>query len=73
MRWEKVKSYDYIVISGNNEEIYSTKKEVNKRVKELTSQGKTGYSAKWDLINDEILEGSQVNFQNWRYKEYEKI
>lgn len=73
MRWEKVKSYDYIVISGNNEEIYSTKKEVNKRVKELTSQGKTGYFAKWDLINDEILEGSQVNFQNWRYKEYEKI
>lgn len=25
-------------------------------------QGKTGYFAKWDLINDEILEGSQVNF-----------
>lgn len=71
MRWEKVKSYDYIVISGNNEEIYSTKKEVNKRVKELTSQGKTGYFAKWDLINDEILEGSQVNFKNWRYKEHE--
>lgn len=40
MRWEKVKSYDYIVISGNNEEIYRTKKEVNKRVKELTSQGR---------------------------------
>lgn len=58
----KVKSYDYIVISGNNEEIYNTKKEVNKRVKELTSQGKTGYFAKWDLINDEILEGSQVGF-----------
>lgn len=38
------------------------KKEVNKRVKELTSQGKTGYFAKWDLINDEILEGSQVDF-----------
>lgn len=57
-----MKSYDYIVISGNNEEIYSTKKEVNKRVKELTSQGKAGYFAKWNLINDEILEGSQVNF-----------
>lgn len=57
-----MKSYDYIVISGNNEEIYSTKKEVNKRVKELTSQGKTGYFAKWDLINVEILEGSQVDF-----------
>lgn len=57
-----MKRYDYIVISGNNEEIYSTKKEVSKRVKELTSQGKTGYFAKWDLINDEILEGSQVDF-----------
>lgn len=57
-----MKRNDYIVISGNNEEIYSTKKEVNKRVKELTSQGKTGYFAKWDLINDEILEGSQVDF-----------
>lgn len=57
-----MKSYDYIVISGNIEEIYSTKKEVNKRVKELAQQGKTGYFAKWDLINDEILEGSQVNF-----------
>ena len=57
-----MKRNDYIVVSGSDEEIYSTKKEVNKRVKELTSQGKTGYFAKWDLINDEILEGSQVDF-----------
>lgn len=57
-----MKSYDYIVISGNNEEIYSTKKEVTKRIKELAQKGKTGYFAKWDLVNDEILEGSQVNF-----------
>ena len=57
-----MKSYDYIVIFDSNEEIYNTKKEVNKRVKELTNQGKTGYFAKWDLINDEILEGSQVDF-----------
>ena len=57
-----MKSYDYIVISGNNEEIYSTKKEVTKRIKELAQQGDAGYFAKWDLINDEILEGSQVSF-----------
>lgn len=57
-----MKRNDYIIVSGSNEEIYSTKKEVNKRVKELTSQGKTGYFVKWDLINDEILEGSQVDF-----------
>ena len=57
-----MKSYDYIVISGNNEEIYSAKKEVTKRIKELAQQGKTGYFAKWDLVNDEILEGSQVSF-----------
>lgn len=57
-----MKNYDYIVIFDNNEEIYSTKKEVEKRIKELASQGKSGYFAKWDLVNDEILEGSQVSF-----------
>lgn len=57
-----MKNHDYIVVFGSNEEIYSTKKEVNKRVKELISQGKSGYFAKWDLVNDEILEGSQVSF-----------
>lgn len=57
-----MKNYDYIIIFGNNEEIYSTKKEVNKRVKELISQGESGYFAKWDLVNDEILEDSQVSF-----------
>lgn len=57
-----MKNYDYIVVFGGNEEIYSTKKEVNKRIKQLISQGESGYFAKWDLVNDEILEGSQVNF-----------
>lgn len=57
-----MKNYDYIVVFDNNEEIYSTKKEVEKRIKELASQGKSGYLAKWDLVNDEILEGSQVSF-----------
>lgn len=57
-----MKNYDYIVIFDGGEEIYSTKKEVNKRIKELTQQGESGYFAKWDLINDEILEGSQVSF-----------
>lgn len=57
-----MKNYDYIVVFDNNEEIYSTKKEVNKRVKELIKQWESGYFAKWDLANDEILEGSQVSF-----------
>lgn len=57
-----MKNYDYIVVFGGNEEIYNTKKEVNKRIKELASEGKSGYFAKWDLANDEILEGSQVDF-----------
>lgn len=57
-----MKNYDYIVIFDGGEEIYSIKKEVNKRVKELISQGKSGYIAKWDLVNDEIVEGSQVSF-----------
>lgn len=57
-----MKNYDYIVVFDNNEEIYSTKKEVEKRIKELVSQRKSCYLAKWDLVNDEILEGSQVSF-----------
>ena len=57
-----MKNYDYIVVFDGGEEIYNTKKEVNKRIKELAGQGKGGYFAKWDLINDEILEGSQVSF-----------
>lgn len=57
-----MKNYDYIVVFGSGEETYSTKKEVNKRIKELIKQGESGYFAKWDLVNDEILEGSQIDF-----------
>lgn len=57
-----MKNYDYIVVFDGDEEIYNTKKEVNRRVEELKSQGESGYFAKWDLINDEISDGSQVNF-----------
>lgn len=57
-----MKNYDYIVVFDSGEETYSTKKEVNKRIKKLIKQGKSGYFAKWDLVNDEILEGSQIDF-----------